>query len=33
LPNNWLWLLLVTAIIGGLVGGMGALSGVLLKKL
>jgi|GEM_PF-147730 hypothetical protein len=32
LPNNWLWLLLVTAIIGGLVGGMGALSGVLLKK-
>jgi len=32
LPNSWIWLLLVTAVIGGLVGGMGALSGVLLKK-
>jgi len=32
LPNNWIWLLLVTALIGGLVGGMSALSGVLLKR-
>jgi hypothetical protein len=32
LPNNWIWLLAVTAIIGGLVGGMAALSGVLLKR-
>jgi hypothetical protein len=32
LPNNWIWLLVVTALIGGLVGGMAALSGVLLKK-
>jgi hypothetical protein len=32
LPNNWIWLLAVTACIGGLVGGMGALSGILLKK-
>jgi len=32
LPNNWLWLPLVTGVIGGLVGGMGALSGVLLRK-
>jgi len=31
LPNWWL-LLLITALIGGLVGGMSALSGVLLKK-
>jgi hypothetical protein len=31
LPNNWLWLLGVTGLIGGLVGGMAALSGVLLK--
>src|ERR1700761_677429 len=32
LPHSWLLLLLITAIIGGLVGGMGALSGALLKK-
>jgi hypothetical protein len=32
LPHNWIWLLLITAIIGGLVGGMSALSGVLLKR-
>ncbi len=29
---NWILLLFVTAIIGGLVGGMAALSGVLLKR-
>lgn len=29
---NWILLLLITALIGGLVGGMAALSGVLLKK-
>ncbi|WP_259066410.1 hypothetical protein HDF24_22035 [Mucilaginibacter sp. X4EP1] len=32
LPHNWLWLLFITAFIGGIVGGMSALSGVLLKK-
>jgi len=32
LPKSWVSLLLVTALIGGLVGGMGALSGVLIKK-
>jgi hypothetical protein len=32
LPHNWIWLLLITAIIGGIVGGMAALSGVLLKR-
>ena len=32
LPNNWIWVLIVTGFIGGLVGGMGAFSGVLLKK-
>jgi len=32
LPNNWIWVLLITALIGGLVGGMGALSGVLVRK-
>jgi len=32
LPNNWIWLLLVTGFIGGLVGGMAALSGVLMKR-
>jgi hypothetical protein len=32
LPNNWIWLLMVTALVGGLVGGMAALSGMLLKK-
>lgn len=31
LPHNWIWVLLVTAIIGGLVGGMAALSGGLLR--
>ena len=29
---NWILLLVVTAIIGGLVGGMSALSGVLVKR-
>src|ERR1700753_2573984 len=29
LPHNWIWVLLVTGIIGGLVGGMAALSGAL----
>ena len=29
---NWILLLLITALIGGLVGGMSALSGLLLKK-
>lgn len=32
LPNNWIWVLLVTAVIGGIVGGMSALSGALLKR-
>ena len=32
LPNNWIWVLIVTAFIGGLVGGMGSLSGVLTKR-
>jgi hypothetical protein len=32
LGGNWILLLLITAIIGGLVGGMSALSGALLKK-
>jgi hypothetical protein len=32
LPDNWIWLLIVTSLVGGLVGGMGALSGILLKK-
>jgi len=32
LPHQWIWLLLITALIGGLVGGMAALSGVLTKK-
>jgi len=32
LPNNWIWLLVTTALIGGIVGGMSALSGVLLKR-
>jgi len=32
LPHNWIWVLVITAFIGGLVGGMGALSGALLKK-
>jgi hypothetical protein len=29
---NWLLVLLITALIGGLVGGMAALSGMLVKK-
>jgi hypothetical protein len=29
---NWILILLITALIGGLVGGMSALSGVLAKK-
>jgi hypothetical protein len=29
---NWILLLIVTALIGGLVGGMAALTGVLVKK-
>ena len=32
LPNNWIWVLVVTAVIGGIVGGMAALSGALLKN-
>ena len=32
LPHQWILLLLITALIGGLVGGMAALSGVLTKK-
>lgn len=32
LPDNWIWLLALTALIGGIVGGMSALSGVLLKR-
>jgi hypothetical protein len=32
LPHNWIWLLLITAFIGGIVGGMAALSGILLKR-
>jgi hypothetical protein len=33
LPNNWIWVLAITGVIGGLVGGMAALSGVLVKKI
>ena len=29
---NWVWLLLITGIIGGLVGGMAAMSGVLVRR-
>jgi hypothetical protein len=32
LPNNWIWVLVVTAIIGGIVGGMSALSGALIRR-
>ena len=32
LPHQWILLLLITALIGGLVGGMAALSGMLTKK-
>jgi hypothetical protein len=32
LPHSWVLLLFITAVIGGLVGGMSALSGILVKK-
>ena len=32
LPNNGVWVRVVTALIGGIVGGMSALSGALLKR-
>jgi len=32
LPHQWILLLLITALIGGLVGGLAALSGVLTKR-
>lgn len=32
LPNNWIWVLVVTAVIGGIAGGMSALSGALLRR-
>lgn len=32
LPHNWILLLIITALIGGLVGGLAALSGILTKK-
>ena|ERR1700744_6472252 len=32
LPHSWILLLFITALIGGLVGGMSALSGILVKK-
>jgi len=32
LPHNWVWVLLVTGLVGGLIGGMGALSGILVRK-
>jgi hypothetical protein len=32
LPHNWILLLLITALIGGVVGGLAALSGMLTKK-
>ena len=32
IPRHWIWLLLITALIGGLVGGMAALSGILLRR-
>jgi hypothetical protein len=31
LPNNWIWVLVVTAVIGGIVGGLSALSGALIR--
>jgi hypothetical protein len=31
-PHHWISILIITASIGGLVGGMAALSGVLLKR-
>ena len=30
--SRWLWLVLVTAFIGGLVGGMSSISGLLVKR-
>ncbi len=32
LPNNWIWVLVVTVVIGGITGGMSALSGALLRR-
>jgi len=32
LPHNWIYLLVITALIGGLVSGMASLSGVLLRR-
>jgi hypothetical protein len=32
LPHNWVWVLVVTSFIGGLIGGFGAMSGSLLRK-
>jgi hypothetical protein len=32
LPHQWILILLISALIGGLVGGLAALSGVLTKK-
>src|ERR1700733_13790734 len=32
LPNNWIWVLVVTAVIGGIVGGLSALSGALVRR-
>jgi len=32
LPNNWTWVLVVTAVVGGIVGGMSALSGALIRR-
>lgn len=32
IPHHWIWLLAVTSLIGGLVGGMAALSGVLIRR-
>jgi hypothetical protein len=33
LPHSWVLLLFITALVGGLVGGMSALSGVLVKNI
>jgi hypothetical protein len=30
--HSWIWLLIITGLVGGLVSGMAALSGALLKK-
>jgi hypothetical protein len=32
LPNNWIWVLVVTAVVGGIVGGLSALSGALIRN-